>query len=69
VEGHRGHPALFRQTLFPALSDPTLEEGARSVVHAHLDRAALVPVDDPGVVTDIDTPQAYRAAFRKGSGP
>ncbi len=64
VEGRRGHPALFRRTLFPALSDPSLAEGARSVVQAHLERAALVEVDDAGVVTDIDTPEAYRAAFR-----
>jgi nicotine blue oxidoreductase len=64
VEGRRGHPALFRRALFAAFSDPSLEEGARSVVHAHLDRAALVEVDDVGAVTDIDTPEAYRAAFR-----
>jgi molybdenum cofactor cytidylyltransferase len=68
VQGRRGHPALFDRTLFAALSDPSLEEGARSVVHAHLDRAALVEVDDPGVVTDIDTPEAYRAAFRERDG-
>ncbi len=68
VQGRRGHPALFRRSLFAALSDPNLEEGARSVVHAHLDRAALVEVDDVGVVTDIDTPEAYRAAFRGRRG-
>jgi CTP:molybdopterin cytidylyltransferase MocA len=64
VEGRRGHPALFRRTLFPELADPSLEEGARSVVHAHLEQAALVEVGDVGTVTDIDTPEAYRAAFR-----
>jgi CTP:molybdopterin cytidylyltransferase MocA len=64
VAGRRGHPALFRRTLFPALLDPTLEEGARTVVQAHLEHAALVEVDDAGAVADIDTPAAYRAAFR-----
>lgn len=62
-EGRRGHPALFRRDLFPALADPTLQGGARTVVHSHLDVAAMVEVEDPGVVTDIDTPEAYRAAF------
>ena len=62
-EGKRGHPALFRRTLFAELTDPSLQGGARTVVHAHLDAALLVEVDDPGVVTDIDTPEAYRAAF------
>jgi molybdenum cofactor cytidylyltransferase len=62
-EGKRGHPVVFRSTLFPELADPALEGGARTVVHAHLDAAALVNVDDTGVLADIDTPEAYRAAF------
>jgi len=64
VDGNRGHPALFRKTLFAALSDPGLEGGARTVVHEHLEEAALVEVPDEGVTQDIDTPEAYRAAFR-----
>lgn len=60
----RGHPVIFRPTLFSELSDAALQGGARTVVHRHLDEAVLVPVDDPGVVTDIDTPEAYRKAFR-----
>jgi CTP:molybdopterin cytidylyltransferase MocA len=62
-EGERGHPGLFRRSVFPELLDPGLEGGARTVVHAHLADAHLVPVDDPGVRADIDTPEAYRAAF------
>lgn len=65
-QGRRGHPALFARELFPALLDPTLVGGARSVVHARLDDAALVEVDDPGVVADVDTPAAYRASFGAG---
>lgn len=67
VDGRRGHPALFRRTLFQALSDPSLEEGARSVVRAHLNQATQVEVEDVGAVTDIDTPQAYRRAFHERS--
>jgi CTP:molybdopterin cytidylyltransferase MocA len=63
--GKRGHPALLRHTLFDELADPALEGGARTVVHAHLDAALVVEVDDPGVVSDIDTPEAYRAAFSR----
>ena len=68
-EGKRGHPTLFRRTLFPALRDPTLEGGARTVVHAHLDAALQLDVEDRGVVVDIDTPEAYRAAFFPGATP
>lgn len=62
--GKRGHPALFGRPLFDELLDPTLEGGARTVVHRHLDRACLFPSDDPAVVTDIDTPEAYAHAVR-----
>jgi molybdenum cofactor cytidylyltransferase len=57
--GERGHPALFGAALFDELTDPSLEGGARTVVHAHLAEALLVPVDDPGVLIDIDTPATY----------
>lgn len=66
-DGARGHPALLGRALFPALLDPGLEGGARVVVHEHLDGARLVPVEDPGVLQDIDTPEAYRAAFSRDS--
>ncbi len=61
--GRRGHPAYFARTCFADLLDPALEGGARTVVHRHLERARVVETDDPGVVTDIDTPEAYEAAF------
>ena len=55
----RGHPAVFRRALFPELTDPTLEGGARTVVHRHLEGACLVDFDDSGVIEDIDTPESY----------
>ena len=67
--GKRGHPAIFGRALFPALADPHLQGGARTVVHAHLGEARLVEVDDPGVVLDIDTPETYRDAFGPGATP
>jgi CTP:molybdopterin cytidylyltransferase MocA len=59
--GERGHPAVFGAALFSELTDPALEGGARTVVHRHLERALLVEVEDAGVITDIDTPEAYAA--------
>lgn len=63
----RGHPAIFGRALFAELADPGLAGGARTVVHRHLAEARLVAVDDPGVIADIDTPEAYAAA-RAGGG-
>lgn len=68
----RGHPAIFRRSLFRELLDPTLEGGARTVVHRHLETACLVPFDDRAVVTDVDTPEVYAEvvrAFEERNGP
>lgn len=61
--GTRGHPVLFASGIFPELLEEGLEEGARTVVHRHLDRLVEVPVDDEGVVIDIDTLPEYRRRF------
>jgi molybdenum cofactor cytidylyltransferase len=58
--GKRGHPVLAAPSIaaeFLALS-PTGE--AREIVHAHVDRTEYVDVEDSGIFTDIDDPQAYR---------
>jgi molybdenum cofactor cytidylyltransferase len=60
--GKRGHPAFFSAALFDELIDPSLEGGARTVVHRHLSEAALMEVDAAGVLANIDTPEAYEAA-------
>ena len=58
--GKRGHPVLFRRILFEELLNDALPEGARTVVHRHLEDTASVPVDDEGTVIDIDDMAAYR---------
>jgi CTP:molybdopterin cytidylyltransferase MocA len=68
LEGRRGHPALFRTTVFSHLMDPALEGGARTVVHRFAGAAAMVEVTDRGTVTDVDTPDAYRDAFGSAAG-
>lgn len=62
VGDKRGHPTVFRRLLFAELLDPTLEGGARAVVHRHLESAWLVPLADSGAIRDIDTPEAYADA-------
>jgi len=62
-KGKRGHPVLFRRSLFDELITPELPEGARTVVHNHLDDIAEVPVEDEGTVTDINYLSDYRRHF------
>ena len=57
----RGHPAIFSRALFSELLDPALKGGARTVVHRHLEHAAIEVFRDPRVATDVDTPSAYEA--------
>ena len=65
-EGQRGHPSFFRNSLFREFTDPTLDGGARTVVHRYLDTAELVDVPDPGILLDIDTPAEYEAMLAAG---
>ncbi len=69
LNGRRGHPTFFHRRLFAELLDPRLEGGARAVVHRHLEEATLMEVLDLGILADIDTPEAYRAAFGARSEP
>ena len=54
----RGHPVLFAATLFDELACAPLDQGARAVVRAHAADRLEVPVDDPAVLNDVDTPDA-----------
>jgi CTP:molybdopterin cytidylyltransferase MocA len=67
--GKRGHPTLFSAKLSAELLRAPEDEGARAVVHAHEKSVVEVEVDDPGILTDIDTPQAYRKAFGRDLAP
>ena len=50
---------LFAAELFPELEAADLNQGARAVVWA--DPARVIEVDaGPGVLADVDTPEAYR---------
>lgn len=62
-EGRRGHPVLFARGLFPELLEETLPHGARSVVRRYLESRVQIPVGDPGILVDIDTPEDYRRHF------
>jgi len=67
--GKRGHPTLFSTKLSQELMHAPESEGARAVVHAHEKAVVEVEVDDAGILTDIDTPQAYKKAFGRDLAP
>lgn len=55
-----GHPVLFARAVWDELADPGLERGARDVVRRHAEEVRDVPIDDRGVVVDVDSPADYR---------
>ena len=56
-QGQRGHPVLFARELFGELAAAPEDQGARAVVATDPARVAYVDVGDPGVLTDLDTPE------------
>jgi len=61
-QGQRGHPVGFASSCGDALAALTGQKGAASVLQAHV--ATELPVDDRGIVVDIDTLDALAAAER-----
>lgn len=59
-QGQRGHPVLFSRRVYAELLAAPLDKGAKTVVRKDPARVRHVPLDDPGIVADIDTPQDYR---------
>lgn len=62
-----GHPVVWHRDVLPLLECADLALGARAVVHALAAQGAVldVAVDDPGVLTDIDTPADYARLLRE----
>lgn len=66
-QGRRGHPAIFRETLYRELLSAPADVGARHVVHAHPDDVLEVPTDEEGVVRNLNDAKALANAFRPGN--
>jgi molybdenum cofactor cytidylyltransferase len=62
ASGERGHPVGFASTLRDELQSLRGDLGARSVIQRHHDELVPVPVDDAGILVDIDTPAALEGA-------
>lgn len=62
----RGHPVMWGSALFTELleSVEATREGARAVLHAHEEDLMSVPVDDPAVIDQINTPEDYERLVR-----
>ena len=56
----KGHPVVFRADLYETVLTFRSPQGIRPLVHGENARLLSVPVDDEGVVTDVDSWDDYR---------
>jgi molybdenum cofactor cytidylyltransferase len=70
--GRGGHPVLWRPSLRTDLLDLRSDAPLRSLLPEFGPQVRHVDVEDAGVVANVDTPEAYRAAYddwRSQGGP
>lgn len=56
-QGRRGHPVGFAGRWFDQLAGMTGDQGGKAILQAHGQELVLCPVDDPGVLWDVDRPK------------
>ena len=61
--GRKGHPVLFPYRFYADLEAAPILEGARFVVRRNRTSVLHVDVGDPGILTNIDTPERYVELF------
>ena len=65
VSGRPANPVLMPARLFAELLEESGDRGGRRVIHRHAAELCLVPVHDPLLVTDVDSPEDYERARRR----
>jgi len=60
-QGKHGHPILLGREMLEAFLRAPEASNARDVEHAHQSEIEFVPVDDPLVGLNVDTPEEYAA--------
>jgi len=61
-EGRRGNPVLLDRSLSEEVQSITGDQGCRAIFGRHSQGILEVPVDDPGILVDLDTPEQIAQA-------
>lgn len=64
--GRRGNPVLFGREAFPFLENLHGDTGARAILAEHPETVLSLPVEDPGILFDVDTEADYRRLRDRG---
>jgi molybdenum cofactor cytidylyltransferase len=58
--GRRGHPVIFPRVLYEELLAAPEAVGARAVVHAHAGDVIEVPVEEEGILLNLNDPESLK---------
>jgi molybdenum cofactor cytidylyltransferase len=58
--GKHGHPLCASRAIAEEMLALPATAQARDVVHGHVTETLYIDVDDPGILTDVDSPERYR---------
>jgi molybdenum cofactor cytidylyltransferase len=67
--GRRGHPLVLAGDLAPEIEQLDPAVGLRQLLERRAADLQAVAVDDPGILLDVDTPEAYEAALAVKASP
>ncbi|MGP1396687.1 MAG: NTP transferase domain-containing protein [Inquilinaceae bacterium] len=68
-DGKRGNPVLWDRRFFEEMKGVAGDVGARHMIGAYADMVVEVEMAEPGVLLDIDTPEALAALGRTKAAP
>jgi molybdenum cofactor cytidylyltransferase len=66
-QGRHGHPVLVSSRITPDFLNLQPSCSARDIMHAIVGSTSYVDVEDPGILKDIDDPEAYEALRQVGA--
>jgi CTP:molybdopterin cytidylyltransferase MocA len=58
--GQHGHPVLARREMIEVWLKSPVDATAREIEHAHQSRIEYVPVEDPHIFANVNTPEEYQ---------
>jgi len=67
-QGRRGHPILFDLKYRAKIKTLKPEIGLRQLMQQHPEDILEIPMNEPGLVSDLDTPEDYFAQMRAVAG-
>jgi molybdenum cofactor cytidylyltransferase len=64
VEGRRGNPVLWSRAFFERILELDGDRGARSILESSRENVVEVPLENRGLLLDVDTPEDLHRARR-----